>query len=290
MIDTHCHLEAPEFAGEADALAKRSAALGVSQIVIPSMDRASFSSVTALAQRHANCSYALGIHPMVVPQAADDDLDALRATLAASQSDPKLVAIGEIGLDFFIPAFTESPLRERQEHFFVEQLKMARDFNLPVLLHIRRAQDVILKHLRRIRPPGGIAHAFNGSFQQAQAFIDLGFKLSFCGTFTHERALQLRRLATELPLDAIVLETDAPDLAPAWLLDRRNTPDELPRIGEALAQLRGITPDELAQATTANALAVLPRLAALLASQRIAEFGAPIPPLPNPLPPGGEGV
>ncbi len=289
-IDTHCHLEAPEFAGEADALAKRSAALGVSQIVIPSIDRASFSSVTALAQRHANCSYALGIHPMVVPQAADDDLDALRATLAASQSDPKLVAIGEIGLDFFIPAFTESPLRERQEHFFVEQLKMARDFNLPVLLHIRRAQDVILKHLRRIRPPGGIAHAFNGSFQQAQAFIDLGFKLSFCGTFTHERALQLRRLATELPLDAIVLETDAPDLAPAWLLDRRNTPDELPRIGEALAQLRGITPDELAQATTANALAVLPRLAALMASQRIAEFGAPIPPLPNPLPPGGEGV
>ena len=263
-IDTHCHLEAPEFSGEADALAQRAASLGVAQIVIPSVDVASFAPVTALARRQQNCSYALGIHPSYVPNAADADLDALRARLEASLADPKLVAMGEIGLDFFIPAYAESPHRERQEHFFAEQLKMARDFNLPVLLHIRRAQDVILKHLRRIRPPGGIAHAFNGSFQQAQAFIDLGFKLSFCGTFTYERALQLRRLASELPLESIVIETDAPDLAPAWVPDRRNTPTELPRIGEALAALRNMTPDALARATSANALAVLPRLASLM--------------------------
>lgn len=263
-IDTHCHLEAQEFVADADALARHSAALGVAQIVIPSVDVASFASVAALAHRHANCSYALGIHPMYVPDAPDADLETLRTVLAEKQSDPKLIGIGEIGMDFFIPAYTEAPLRERQEHFFVEQLKMARDFNLPVLLHIRRAQDVILKHLRRIRPPGGIAHAFNGSFQQAQAFIDLGFKLSFCGTFTYERALQLRRLAVELPLESIVIETDAPDLAPSWLLDRRNTPTELPRIGETLAALRGISPKEAAQATSANALAVLPRLAALM--------------------------
>ncbi|MBS1170343.1 MAG: putative deoxyribonuclease YjjV [Burkholderiaceae bacterium] len=262
-IDTHCHLEAPEFAGEEDALAQQAAALGVSQIVIPAIDRDSFARVAALAQRQPNCSYALGIHPMYVPQAADADLDILRQALTAAQSDPKLVAIGEIGMDFFIPEYTESPLRERQEHFFVEQLKLAREFNLPVLLHIRRAQDVILKHLRRIRPPGGIAHAFNGSFQQAQAFIELGFKLSFCGTFTHERAQQLRRLATELPLESLVIETDAPDLAPSWAVSRRNSPLELPRIGEALATLRGVEPELLAQATTANALAVLPRLAAL---------------------------
>ena len=263
-IDTHCHLEAPEFSGEADALALAASALGVSQIVIPSVEVASFPSVAALAYRHANCSYALGIHPMFVPKAADSDLDALRSQLELKRSDPKLVAIGEIGMDFFIPAYMESPVRERQEHFFVEQLKMARDFNLPVLLHIRRAQDAILKHLRRIRQTGGIAHAFNGSFQQAHAFIDLGFKLSFCGTFTHERALQLRRLASELPLDTIVLETDAPDLAPAWALDRRNTPTELPRIGDALAALRGIPSEELAKATRANALFVLPRLASLI--------------------------
>jgi len=263
-IDTHCHLEAPEFAEEEDVVARSAAELGVSQILIPSVDQSSFPRVAALAKRNLNCSYALGVHPMFVPNADDTELDALRAALAAGMSDPKLIAIGEIGLDFFIPAYTESPLREKQEHFLVEQLKMARDFGLPVLLHTRRSQDVVLKYLRRIRPPGGIAHAFNGSFQQAQAFIDLGFKLSFCGTFTYERALQLRRLAVELPLDAIVLETDAPDLAPEWLHDRRNLPEELPRIGAALAQLRGMTPEEIAQATTPNAQAVLPRLASLM--------------------------
>ncbi len=280
-IDTHCHLEAPEFTGEADALAQQAAALGVSQIVIPSVDVASFSSVTKLARRQPNCSYALGIHPSYVPNAADSDLDKLRTTLEACLSDPKLVAIGEIGLDFFIPAHAESPFRERQEYFFNEQLKMARDFNLPVLLHIRRAQDVILKYLRRIRPPGGIAHAFNGSFQQAQAFIDLGFKLSFCGTFTHERALQLRRLAMELPLESIVIETDAPDLAPAWVQDRRNTPTELPRIGEALAALRVMATDEVARAASANALAALPKLAKLIKEPSAGTF------LPSP---AGEGV
>lgn len=263
-IDTHCHLEAPEFTGEADALAQQAAAQGVGQIVIPSVDVASFASVADLARRQPNCSYALGIHPMYVPNATDDDLGKLRAALEANRSDQKLVAIGEIGMDFFIPAYAEAPLRERQEHFFVEQLKLAREFDLPVLLHIRRAQDTILKYLRRIRPPGGIAHAFNGSFQQAQAFIDLGFKLSFCGTFTHDRAQQLRRLAAELPLDAIVVETDAPDLAPSWVLDRRNTPLELPRIGEALAALRGIAPEAVACATSANALAAMPRLAKLI--------------------------
>ena len=263
-IDTHCHLEAAAFGNESDTLAREAAALGVAQIVIPAVDIASFSAITDLAHRHANTSYALGIHPMFVPDAQDADLAALRAALTTSITDPKLVAIGEIGMDFFIPEYTEPPLRDRQEHFFVAQLKLAREFNLPVLLHIRRAQDVILKHLRRIRPPGGIAHAFNGSFQQAQAFIDLGFKLSFCGTFTHDRAQQLRRLATELPIEAIVIETDAPDLPPVWVRDRRNLPTELPRIGEALAQLRGMTPQMLAQATCANALAALPRLARLI--------------------------
>ena len=263
-IDTHCHLEAPEFAGEADTLAEKAATLGIAQILIPAVDVSSFQSVAELARRHDNTAYALGIHPMYVPQAQEADLDILRETLGAAIADPKLVAMGEIGMDFFIPAYAASPMRERQEHFFVEQLKMARDFNLPVLLHIRRAQDVILKHLRRIRPPGGIAHAFNGSFQQAQAFMDLGFKLSFCGTFTHARATQLQRLATTLPLDAIVLETDAPDLAPAWVHDRRNTPLELPMIGDALATLRGMSVDLLAEATRRNAVAAIPRLSPLL--------------------------
>jgi TatD DNase family protein len=263
-IDTHCHLEAAEFGGEEDAIAQNAAKLGVAQIVIPSVDRSSFDAVPKLAKRHANCSYALGIHPLYVPNSPDGDLEALRSAIAASMQDSRLVAVGEIGLDFFIPEHAQAPLRERQEHFLVEQLKMARDFGLPVLLHLRRSHDIVLKYLRRIRPPGGIAHAFNGSFQQAQAFIELGFKLSFCGTVTHERALQIRRLAAELPLDFIVLETDAPDLPPSWLRNLRNSPEELPRIGAALAQLRGMMPEDLAQATGSNALAALPRLASLM--------------------------
>ena len=150
---------------------------------------------------------------------------------------------------------------------------------LPVILHVRRSADALLKHLRRLREaarpvPGGIAHAFNGSEQQAQAFIELGFKLGFGGAMTFERALQIRRLATELPAEALVLETDSPDIPPHWLyrtaeqraqgLRSRNEPAELPRIAETLAALRGWSLEETQCITTANAVAALPRLAALL--------------------------
>jgi TatD DNase family protein len=213
-----------------------------------------------LAGRHANCAYALGIHPIFVPQAGEDDLALLRETVAAALDDPRFVAIGEIGLDFFVPDLASGALREKQEFFYSEQLKIARDFDLPVLLHVRRSQDTILKYLRRINVCGGIAHAFNGSFQQAQIFIDLGFKLGFGGAMTFTRALQIRRLATELPQDAIVLETDAPDISPVWLHPQRNSPEELPCIGHVLAELRGMQADTVAEITSRNAHSVLPRL------------------------------
>jgi TatD DNase family protein len=263
-IDTHCHLDASEFAGEAGAIVERAATDGVSWIVIPAVGRVNFSAVSALASQHANCTYALGIHPIFVPGADESDLAALRDAVAAAMDDPRFVAIGEIGLDFFVPGLSDSPLREKQEHFYSEQLKIARDFDLPVLLHVRRSQDMILKYLRRIKSRGGIAHAFNGSFQQAQTFIDLGFKLGFGGAMTFTRALQIRRLAAELPHDAIVLETDAPDISPAWVHPGRNSPEQLPRIGDALAALRGVSPDVVAQMTSANAYAALPRLAKLV--------------------------
>jgi TatD DNase family protein len=155
-------------------------------------------------------------------------------------------------------------MRDKQERFLREQLRIARDFGLPVLTHVRRSQDQVLKHIRQLRPPGGIAHAFNGSFQQAQNFIDLGFHLGFGGAMTFTRALQIRRLASELPLDAIVLETDAPDIAPAWVHPGRNSPEQLPAIGAALAELRGTSPDEVRAASRASALAAIPRLASLL--------------------------
>jgi len=259
-IDTHCHLDADEFDGEEEETAERAAELGVSGIVIPAVERDNFRAVADLAARRENCRYALGIHPMYVATAQEDDLQFLRDAVADAMHDHRFVAVGEIGLDFFIPQLREGVLREKQEFFYGEQLKIARDFGLPVLLHVRRSQDIILKHLRRISVKGGIAHAFNGSFQQAQGFIDLGFRLGFGGAMTFPRALQIRRLAADLPLDAIVLETDAPDISPAWLHPQRNSPEQLPRIGGVLAELRNLPPDAVAQATGANARAVLPRL------------------------------
>lgn len=259
-IDTHCHLDAAEFGGQSLAVARSARSLGVAQIVIPAVNVHNFDTVRALAHAADNTCYALGIHPICVPGAGEQDLALLRSTLEKSLDDPRLVAIGEIGLDFFIPELTQAPMREKQERFYSEQLKLAKEFGLPVLLHVRRSQDIILKYLRRIAVRGGIAHAFNGSFQQAQTFIELGLKLGFGGAMTFPRALQIRRLAQQLPLSAIVLETDAPDIAPVWLHPGRNTPEALPAIGQALAELRGIAVDEVAQASSSNAFDALPRL------------------------------
>lgn len=269
-IDTHCHLDAAEFAPDAAAVRARAAAAGVAHCVLPAVDPRNFDAVRALAHRHGD-SYALGIHPLCTPHATEADLELLDRALLAHRADPRLVAVGEIGLDYFVPGLDAG----RQELFYREQLALARRHGLPVLLHVRRSADQLLKQLRRI-PVAGIAHAFNGSAQQAGEFLRLGFKLGFGGTVTYERSLQIRRLARELPLDALVLETDAPDIPPHWLYrtaqeraegaaQGRNEPAHLPRIGAELAQLRGLAPDELAEASTRNACAALPRLQALLA-------------------------
>jgi TatD DNase family protein len=268
-IDTHCHLDAREFDADRDAVRQRARDAGVLHCVLPAVDVATFAAVRELALRHGD-SYALGIHPLATGRAALDDLDRLDAALTACRDDPRLVAVGEIGLDFF----DETLERERQERFFAEQLRLARKHDLPVILHVRRSADGLLKYLRRERV-GGIAHAFNGSRQQADEFVRLGLRLGFGGTVTYERAQQVRRLAAELPLSALVVETDAPDIPPHWLYrtaaDRangqaqgRNEPAELPRIAQALAQVRGMSPDDLAQATARNAVEALPKLAALL--------------------------
>jgi len=273
-IDTHCHLDASEFASDVQAVRARAADAGVAHCVLPAVCAADFAKVRELAHETGD-SYALGIHPMYVENSQDGDLVLLDQALQEYRLDPQLVAVGEIGLDFFVPELCVTPLRERQEYFYVEQLKLARQHDLPVLLHVRRSVDRVLKGLRA-QADGkawhGIAHAFNGSEQQAQAFIALGLKLGFGGALTYERALQLRRLAASLPLESIVLETDAPDMPPHWLYrsaaerdgglaQARNEPCELPRIGAELARLRGIDAPELARATSGNAQAALPRLA-----------------------------
>ncbi len=264
-IDTHCHLDAAEFDADRTDVIARAAAAGVARIVLPAVQVANFDTVRTLAHAHGFV-YALGIHPLCVDRAADGDLRRLRQALAAQRGDPRLVAVGEIGLDHFVPGLD----RARQEHFYAEQLTLAQEFGLPVILHVRRSADTLLKHLRRCPVRAGFAHAFNGSEQQARAFVELGFKLGFGGAMTFERALQIRRLAQVLPLDAIVLETDAPDIPPHWLYRTapqraagersRNEPAELPRIATTLAALRGMSLEALAQATSANARAVLPGL------------------------------
>ena len=276
FIDTHCHLDAPEFGADAPVVRAQAARRQVAMCVLPAVEVANFEAVRKLAHAGGD-AYALGIHPLYVKTAQGDDPARLGQALQRYRDDPRLVAVGEIGLDFFVPELCASPLRERQQLFFMAQLKLAHQCDLPVILHTRRSVDQVLKGLRTVARGGwhGIAHAFSGSAQQAQSFLDLGFKLGFGGALTYGRALQLRRLATHLPLEAIVLETDAPDMPPHWLYktaEQRddgetqgvNSPAELPRIAGVLAQLRGLSVEELAAATTRNALAALPKLGALL--------------------------
>ncbi len=266
--DTHCHLDAPEFDADRPAVVRRARAAGVSRLVLPAVAVEHFDTVRELAHVH-DTAYALGIHPLCVDRADDEDLARLQQALAQHRDDPRLVAVGEIGLDHFVPGLD----RARQERFYVAQLKLARDAGLPVILHVRRSADTLLKGLRRIEVMGGIAHAFNGSAVQAGQFVERGFRLGFGGAMTFDRALQIRSLARELPEAALVLETDAPDIPPHWLYRTaaeraagqasRNEPAELPRIGAVLAELRGWTTEYTAAVTAANAVAALPRLAAL---------------------------
>ncbi len=272
-IDTHCHLDAPEFASDRGEVRARATRAGVAVCVLPAVEPGNFDAVRRLAHAHGD-AYALGIHPLCTGMARDTDLERLDAALAEHRDDPRLVAVGEIGLDYFVAGLDAA----RQEFFYREQLALARRHGLPVLLHVRRSADQLQKQLRR-QPVTGIAHAFNGSEQQARAFVDLGFKLGFGGTVTYERALQIRRLASDLPLASLVLETDAPDIPPHWLYrtaeeraaggtQGRNEPGELPRIAAVLAALRGLPVEELARATMRNACDALPRLSALLPPAR----------------------
>lgn len=282
-IDSHCHLDAPEFDADRPAVVQRARAAGVRRLVLPAVTAAHFERVRAMA--HAfDAVYALGIHPLYVDQAGDADLDRLQQALQDGRDDPRLVAVGEIGLDHFVPGLD----RDRQQRLYLAQLKLARAAGLPVILHVRRSADALLAGLRRVEVPGGIAHAFNGSAQQAAMFTALGLRLGFGGAMSFERALRIRALAASLPETALVLETDAPDIPPVWLYrdaalrrdggttQARNEPAELPRIAATLAALRGWTLADTAALTTANARAALPRLAALDAQEAAAAAGGPV--------------
>ena len=252
LVDSHCHLDAREFDGDRADVLSAARAAGVQAFLVPGVELAEFPRLAALAAAEPDVVPAYGIHPLYVARAADDDLEALEDWLARAD----VVAVGEIGLDHFVPDLPQ----ERLEHFFERQLQWSQRHGLPVVLHVRRAVEDIIRHLRRRDLPGGIAHAFNGSRQQADTLIAMGFALGFGGSMTFAGSRRIRELAATLPLDAIVLETDAPDIPPEWAQGRRNEPANLARYAGILAGLRGITVEEVAAATTANALRVVPGL------------------------------
>lgn len=261
-IDTHCHLDAQEFDSDRDKVVARAIAAGVEMMVLPAVEVAGFTRVRDCAHRYSYV-YALGIHPLAVANAQPSDLDQLRLAAQIACTDTRFVAIGEIGLD----CSQGAPPIELQEFFYREQLQIARQLQLPVILHVRRSADRLLFYLRRVGVTGGIAHAFNGSDIQAQGFLQLGIRLGFGGSATYDGSRRIRRFAAELPSEAIVLETDAPDIPPQWLRVNgtvgRNEPSQLAAVAAVIAELRGISAQELAYITGRNALAALPRLAQL---------------------------
>jgi TatD DNase family protein len=266
-VDTHCHLDAPEFGDILPAIVSRAVGKGVKAILLPAVQAADWGHAKNIASQYdkqiPGLVYTLGIHPLYIKQAQEADLNLLKNQIDRSLQDPRFVGIGEIGLDYFVEGLDP----QLQEYFFHAQLDLAEQYQLPVILHVRRSQDAILKALRKRRVPSGIAHAFNGSHQQAEQFIELGFKLGFGGAATYDRALQIRRLLKELPLDCIVTETDAPDIPPAWLKEEGgafNEPALLPRIAMQLAAIRGMSDEAFSNAVWQNALHALPRWSSLM--------------------------
>lgn len=249
LIDTHCHIDVAEFDADRDAVLARARAAGVTRMVVPAVTVDGWGFLTDLCRREPGLLPALGLHPVYVDRHRDTDVDALAEWVEREHP----VAIGEIGLDYFVAGLD----RERQQRLFEAQLTVARDCRLPVVLHVRKAHDAMLATLKRIRVTGGIAHAFNGSLPQAAQYIDLGFKLGFGGMLTYERSSKLRRLAQALPLEALVLETDAPDMTVAAHRGERNSPEYLPDCLQALAAVRDELPEHVAERTTRNAVEVL---------------------------------
>lgn len=252
LVDTHCHLDQLR---QTSKTYLAQATDGVQHCVIPSVEPSNWASVREIARSSGN-SYALGIHPFYAERSTPEDIEVVAN--AIDISDPHLVALGEIGLDFFTPDLRHPEAQKRQIWLYEAQLQLAQEFNLPVILHARRSLDLVLRGLRRYPVRSGIAHAFNGSLQQAQQLIDLEIKLGFGGALTYERATKLRQLAQKLPLDSLVLETDAPYMPPQWLEHGvQNTSAQLPRIAKLIADLRGISLEELGHATCISARAAL---------------------------------
>ncbi|MBD9676842.1 TatD family hydrolase [Pseudomonas sp. PDM18] len=251
LIDTHNHLDCPDFEQDRAAVLQRSRELGVERQVLLGVFRENWEDVWALVETEPDLYAALGLHPIYLAQHRPEHLTALREWLQRLAGHPKLCAVGEIGLDYYL----EDLDRDGQQAIFEEQLRIAIDFELPVLLHVRRAHAAMIATLKRYRPARqGIIHAFAGSREEAREYLKLGFRLGLGGAPTWPQANRLRKVVPEIPLESIVLETDSPDMAPSMYPGVRNSPEHLPEICAALAELKGVSADELASASTRNAM------------------------------------
>ena len=250
LIDSHTHLDFPDFDADRQQLLTRSKALGVERMVVLGVYQRNWQRLWDLVQTDHQLYAAFGLHPVYLNEHRPEHVTELGQWLSRLAGHPQLCAVGEIGLDYFLPELD----REDQQQLFEAQLQLAADFQLPALLHVRRSHAQVIATLKRFKlQRGGIVHAFAGSREEAREYIKLGFKLGLGGAATWPQALRLRKVIVDLPLDAIVLETDSPDMAPAMYPNQRNSPEHLPDICQALAEVMGISPERLAEATTANA-------------------------------------
>lgn len=253
LIDTHNHLDFPDFDADRSQVLQNSRALGVERQVLIGVHFEHWQRLWTLANAEPDLYVALGLHPAFLDQHRPEHLEALHDWLTRLAGHPKLCAIGEVGLDYYI----EDADKAAQQRLFESQLRLACAFELPALLHVRRAHAAVIATLKRLKPArGGIVHAFSGSWEEAREYIRLGFKLGLGGAGTWPQAQRMHKVLRQLPLEAIVLETDAPDIAPASHPGLRNSPEHLPAICLALAELKGISAETLAQASTANAHAL----------------------------------
>ncbi len=249
IFDTHCHIDVEDFDADRAEVLRAARAAGVQDMLVPGVQRSTWPSLIALCEDDPHLHLALGMHPVYLQQHQDTDIPALVEAVERHQP----IAIGEIGLDWYVDGLD----RNKQQALLERQLQVAQDAGLPVVLHVRKAHDAMLNTLKRYRLTGGFSHAFNGSLEQARRYLDMGFCLGFGGMLTYERSSRLRRLATELPVEAIVLETDAPDMTVASHQYERNSPAYLPDVLRTLAELKQMSEDEVAAQTTANAKQIL---------------------------------
>ena len=243
-IDSHCHLDFPVFDDCREQLLADMRAAGVMGAIVPGVNQDNWQRVLHLARQHSCISPALGLHPYFID--SEDPLAGLESLI--EQHHHQLVAVGEIGLDGAI----ETPA-DIQEPLFVRQLAIAKSADLPVIIHAHKSYDRVLKYLRQAKlPRGGVIHAFSGSAQQAQHFVELGFYLGIGGTITYPRAAKTRRVVAQLPLEHLLLETDSPDMPLCGQQGRTNTPLNIPLVAKELSKIKQLPLDVVASQTSGN--------------------------------------